>query len=307
VREIIVLALVAVVGVRLLQHRLPRSVLRALFAMGVLVPFAALFYAIWLLWEEWIGPQELALFVALYVLTGLGITLGFHRFLTHRSFETGPLLKVILLAFGSMANQGRCISWAAYHLKHHALSDRDGDPHSPLDGLLHSYCGWILRGTPADRERYCKRLLEDRVVLFMDRTAPVWVLLGLLGPYLVAGWRGLLWGGLARIGFTNHVVFTVNSIGHTYGSQPFDTGDRSRNNAFLAALAFGDGWHNNHHAFPAMASHGMTRREFDPTGLVIRALARLGLVWNVKGPPSPRAVGRRLRMEIPAPERGVPT
>jgi stearoyl-CoA desaturase (delta-9 desaturase) len=269
-----------------------------MFAAGLLVPFAALFYGIWLLWDEWIAWREFALFVGMYVVTAMGVTLGWHRFLTHRSFETGPVVKFVLLGVGAMANQGRCISWAAYHLKHHAHSDREGDPHSPLDGFLHAYCGWIIRGTPADRERYCKRLLDDRIVLFIDRYAPAFVALGLLGPYLMAGWRGLLWGGLARIGFTNHLTFAVNSFGHTYGSQPFATGDRSRNNWFLALVSFGDGWHNNHHAFPAMASHGMSRREIDPTGLVIRALARLGLVWNVKGPPDPHVVDRHRRVPV---------
>jgi stearoyl-CoA desaturase (delta-9 desaturase) len=293
VGKILVLVLVAAAAAKLAQRRLPEALVRALLAVGILVPFAALFYAMWRLWEEWIGWREITLFLGLYVLTGFGITVGFHRYLTHRSFETGPVMTFILLGLGSMANQGRCIDWAAHHLKHHAHSDREGDPHSPLDGLLHAYCGWILRGTPADRDRYCKRLLQDRVTVVVDRTAPFWVILGLLVPYAVAGWRGLLWGGLARIGFTNHVAFAVNSLGHTYGSQPFATGDRSRNNWFLAALSFGDGWHNNHHAFPAMASHGMSRRQIDPAGLAIRALERLGLVWNVKGPPKPRVVERR--------------
>jgi stearoyl-CoA desaturase (delta-9 desaturase) len=302
VGEILVLVVAVAAAAKVFQRRLPGAVVRALFALGILVPFAGLFYAMWLLWDEWIGWREFALFLGMYVLTALGVTLGWHRFLTHRSFETGRVLTFVLLAVGAMANQGRCISWAAYHLKHHAHSDREGDPHSPLDGFLHAYCGWIIRGTPADRERYCKRLLADRVVLFIDRTGAAWVLVGLLVPYLVAGWPGVLWGGLARIAFTNHLTFAVNSFGHMYGKQPFATGDRSRNNWFLAALSFGDGWHNNHHAFPAMASHGMSRREFDPNGLMIRGLARLGLVWNVKGRPDPRLVDRRRRVPVHAGE-----
>jgi stearoyl-CoA desaturase (Delta-9 desaturase) len=299
VGEALVIVLLAAAVLKLAQRRIPGAVFRAILAAGILVPFAALFYAMWLLWDQWVGWHEITLFLVLYVLTGFGITVGFHRFLTHRSFETGPVLTFLLLGLGSMANQGRCIDWAAHHLKHHAHSDREGDPHSPLDGLLHAYCGWILRGPPADRDRYCKRLLEDRVIVFADRIAPFWVLLGLLAPYAIAGWRGLLWGGLARIGFTNHAAFAVNSLGHTYGSQPFETGDRSRNNGFLAALSFGDGWHNNHHAFPAMASHGMSRRQFDPAGLAIRALARYGLVWNVKAAPNRHATERRLRVASP--------
>lgn len=304
--EIFLLAVAAAAAAKIFQRRLPDSAVRALFALGILVPFAALFYGMWLLWDEWIGWREFTLFLGMYVLTALGVTLGWHRFMTHRSFEAGPVVTLVLLGLGAMANQGRCISWAAYHLKHHAHSDREGDPHSPLDGFLHAYCGWIIRGTVADRERYCRRLLEDRVVVFVDRTAPAWVLIGLGVPYLIAGWHGLLWGGLARIAFTNHLTFAVNSFGHMYGKQPFATGDQSRNNWFLAALSFGDGWHNNHHAFPAMASHGMARHEFDPGGLIIRALARLGLVWNVKGPPDARAVDRRRRASMRAGE-SVPT
>jgi stearoyl-CoA desaturase (Delta-9 desaturase) len=307
VGELLVLVIVVAAVTKLFQRRLPTAVVRAVFAIGLLVPFGALFYAMWVLWDRWIGWREFALFAGLYVLTGVGITLGFHRFLTHRSFETGRVLTFVLVVLGSMANQGRCIDWAAHHLKHHAHSDKEGDPHSPLDGFLHAYCGWILRGPAADRERYCKRLLQDRVVVFVDRTAPVWVVLGLFVPYLVAGWQGLLWGGLARIGFTNHVAFAVNSFGHMYGTQPFDTRDRSRNNWLLAALSFGDGWHNNHHAFPAMAYHGMRRAEFDPNGIAIRALARVGLVWNVKGPPDPSVVERRLRTPLPAGGREVVT
>jgi stearoyl-CoA desaturase (delta-9 desaturase) len=278
---------------KLVQRSLPAGLGRAVLGVGILAPFAGLFFAMWLLWNEWLGWRELALFVGLWALTGLGITIGFHRFLTHRSFETGPALAFILLGLGSMANQGRCIDWAAHHLKHHAYSDREGDPHSPLDGLVHAYCGWILRGPPADRERYCRRLLEDRVVTLADRVGPLWVMVGLLGPYAIFGWKGLVWGGLVRIWFTNHAAFSVNSLGHTYGSQPFDTGDRSRNNGFLGGLSFGDGWHNNHHAFPAMASHGRTLWQFDPAGLVIRGLAWLGLVWNVKAAPDLHAIERR--------------
>jgi stearoyl-CoA desaturase (delta-9 desaturase) len=307
VTYIIVLIVLAVGATKLMQWSLPPWFARALLAVGILAPFAGLFVAIALLWDDWLDWREFALFVGLWWLTGLGITIGFHRFLTHRSFETGPVLTFVLLALGSMANQGRCIDWAAHHLKHHAHSDREGDPHSPLDGLVHAYCGWILRGPPADRQRYCRRLLENRVVVLSDRVGPLWVILGLLVPYAIAGWEGLVWGGLVRIWFTNHAAFSVNSLGHTYGSQPFDVGDRSRNNWFLAALSFGDGWHNNHHAFPAMASHGMTRWQIDPAGLVIRGLARIGLVWNVKAAPDFRAIEHRLHSEGRGSSEGVLT
>ena len=258
----------------------------------LLLPLAATAYAIWSLWDRWIGWRELGLFLGLWVATGFGITVGFHRLLTHRSFETTGVVKGVLLALGSMANQGRCIDWAAHHLKHHAHSDREGDPHSPLEGFFHAHAGWILRGSPAERERYCKRLLQDPLVRFVDRTQPLWVVVGLAFPYAVAGWHGLLWGGLVRIAFVSHVTFTVNSICHMFGSRPFDTHDESRNNPIIGLLAFGEGWHNNHHAFPSMAFHGMGRRQIDVSGLVIQLLVRLRLAWNVKVP-SPTAVERR--------------
>lgn len=287
------LTLVGVAVVAAVRAHVPRFVLRLVVAIGIFLPIFATFYAMWRLWGELIGWRELALFVGLYVATGLGVSIGFHRMLTHRSFESGPGVKATFLVLGSMASQGGCIDWAAYHLKHHAHSDREGDPHSPLHGFVHAYFGWILRGPPAERERYCKRLLEDRLVVFVDKTSAVWVVLGLAIPYLVAGWNGLLWGGLVRIAFLSQLAFSVNSFGHAFGSRAFDTKDESRNNWVLAVLGFGDGWHNNHHAFPSMAYHGMTRRQFDPSALVIRLLAALGLVWNVKLPPAGLVERRR--------------
>ena len=239
------------------------------------------------------GTFNGALFLGLYVATGLGTTLGYHRLATHRSFDAHPAVKLVFYALGSMALQGRLINWSAYHLKHHANSDGPEDPHSPLEGLFHAHVGWIMRTPAAERERYCKRLLQDRIALFADRTMVLWVVVGLAFPYLVAGWKGLLWGGFVRIAFTNHVTFAVNSICHRFGSRPFATNDESRNNWVIGALAFGEGWHNNHHAFPSMACHGMTWRQFDPTGLVIRLLARLGLVWNVRSPAEPAVERRR--------------
>jgi stearoyl-CoA desaturase (delta-9 desaturase) len=309
---LILLTVLGFAAVKPARKRWPEGLARALLVVGILGPIAALLATMWLLWNRWFDWRSIALFLVLWVLTGFGITIGFHRFLTHRSFETGPVLTFILLGLGSMANQGRCLDWAAHHLKHHAYSDKEGDPHSPLEGLAHAYCGWLIRGTRAERERYCKRLLENRMIVLSDRLTALWVILGLVVPFAIAGWQGLVWGGLARIGFTNHAAFSVNSLGHTFGKQPFATGDRSRNNWILATFSFGDGWHNNHHAFPAMASHGMSRGQFDPAGLVIRGLARLGLVWNVKTAPDARAIERRLRIPTGAapaapPSEGVVT
>jgi stearoyl-CoA desaturase (delta-9 desaturase) len=276
------------------RARLRHIVYQALIAIAVFVPIIATFVAVWRLWGDLIGWTELALFLGFYVATGLGVSIGFHRFLSHGSFECRPVVKATFLILGSMAGQGRCIGWVAHHRKHHAYSDRQGDPHSPLDGFVHAYFGWILRDPLPERERYCKRLLQDPLVSFIDRTMLVWLLLGLAIPFLVAGWDGLLWGGFVRMAFFSQVAYSVNSFGHTFGSRPFETKDESRNNWILAVVSFGDGWHNNHHAFPSMASHGMRWRQIDVSGLVIRLLASLGLAWNVKLPPA-RLVERRRR------------
>ena len=199
-----------------------------------------------------------------------------------------------------MAVPSRPVDWAARHLEHHAHADREGDPHSPADGFLHAHFGWMLAVSPAKRERYCRRLLDDPIVMLIDRTALVWLALGLVVPALVDGWRGLLWGGIVRIALHNQAMFAVNSVCHAFGSQPFATGDESRNNRLVAALAFGEGWHNNHHAFPSAAYHGMGRQP-DVTGLVIRgARARRARVGRA---PADRGGGRAQARTGPA--RGV--
>lgn len=280
------------------NSRIPRQAVLLVFVVG---PLVGTVYAIARLWQDLIGWQELGLFLGLYLATGLGITFGYHRLLTHRSFETGPVLKAIALILGSMAVQGRAIDWAANHLKHHAHADEEGDPHSPVEGFFHAHIGWLFSAPPADRERYCKRHMKDPIISAIDRTFLVWVALGLAIPYAIAGFEGLLWGGFVRIVLVNHVSWSVNSVCHTFGARPFDIKDQSRNNWLLGVLAFGEGWHHNHHAFPAMAFHGMTRRQPDLTALIIRALNRLGLVWNIKLPSS-ELVERRRRAVSPKPE-----
>src|SRR5215469_10747950 len=263
---------------------LPRRVHQILLALGLTAQVLYTIYALWDLQRIPLSSTEVELFVCLYALTGLRVTLGWHRMLTHRSYETYPVVKLILLILGAMANQGRPIDWAADHLKHHAHADREGDPHSPLDGFVHAHMAWIVTAKPAEREHYGSHLLRDPVVLLVDRTAALWVGVGLIIPFLVDGWSGLLWGGLVRIAIGNHVIFAVNSVCHTFGDQPFDTRDESRNNWWMALLSLGEGWHNNHHAFPSMAFHGMAPRQIDLTALVIRALAFLGLAWRIQRP-----------------------
>jgi stearoyl-CoA desaturase (Delta-9 desaturase) len=289
----------ALAFVKTFERHLPPWVVRAGLAVFVVGPLAGLAWSMWALWQRSLVPVDLVMFVTLAVITGLGTSLGYHRLLTHRSFKTKPWIKAAALAAGAMAVPSRPIDWAARHLEHHAHSDHDGDPHSPIDGLLHAHVGWLFSVTPAKRDRYCRALMRDPTVMLIERTAVVWLALGLIVPALVDGWRGLLWGGIVRIAVHNHTMFAVNSICHAFGSQPFQTGDESRNNRLIAVLAFGEGWHNNHHAFPSMAYHGMGSRP-DATGLVIRALERAGLAWDVHRPSAAaieRHRARRLRAD----------
>lgn len=279
-------------AVKAFEKRMPKRVYQAVVLTYVIIPFVALGDAAWLASNHRIEIKEIVLFLVFALLAGIGTGVGYHRLLTHHSFETRPEIKAVLIALGAMAMPTRPIDFAANHLKHHAHSDDEDDPHRPLDGLFHAHLGWILKASKPDRDRYCKKLYHDRIVMFIDRTTVVWFALGLVIPYLIAGWPGLLWGGLIRYGYHNHVTFSVNSICHTFGKRPFATGDESRNNWLIGLLAFGEGWHNNHHAFPAMAYHGMGQRQLDLNGFVIRCLVRCRLAWNVKQP-SPELVARR--------------
>jgi stearoyl-CoA desaturase (delta-9 desaturase) len=300
----VALVLAILIALKLLEPCLPRSVYQTALILGLTVPVLCSVYALATLARAPITWREATLFGGFYVLTGLGTALGWHRLLTHRSFETYPAIRLAFLILGAMANQGRPIDWAANHLKHHAHADRAGDPHSPLDGFFHAHVAWIVTAPRAERERYCPHLLRDPLVGFVDRTAPLWLGIGLLIPFLLDGWQGLLWGGIVRTTIGNHVVFAVNSVCHVYGDQPFETHDRSRNNWWMALLALGEGWHNNHHAFPSMAYHGMTARQIDLTALVIRALAAIGLAWRVQRPGA-ALVERRRRRDRPVPLVGA--
>ncbi|MEP7199029.1 MAG: acyl-CoA desaturase [Chloroflexota bacterium] len=249
--------------------------------LGVVVPFVATLYAIVLLWEHYISGLDLALLVTLYFLSGLGVTIGLHRMLTHRSFETYPLVKAIILICASMAGQSSPIYWASAHIQHHAHSDEEGDPHSPLVSLWHAHIGWFFEHV-AQYDVYGKWLWQDPVVVWIDRTWVFWMAFGLLMPFAIGGWSGLLWGGLVRMFLVHHVTWSVNSLCHTFGARPFDTRDASRNNWLVALLSGGEGWHNNHHAFPRSANHGLRWWEVDLSAYVIRVLEIVGLVWNVQ-------------------------
>lgn len=269
--------------------------------ISVVVPLISVFIAIWTLWERLVDWNDITIMLVGYVLTALGITIGFHRMLTHRSFEAKPAIRFLFMALGSAALQGPCADWASIHIKHHAHTDEDEDPHSPLHGFIHSHLGWLVTGKNADFETYGKWMLKDPLVMFVNRTWYVWVILGLVIPYALGGWTGLLWGGFVRIFLLNHVTWSVNSVCHTFGSKMFKTEDESRNNWVVGLLAMGEGWHNNHHAFPRSAFHGMRWYQFDFSSYVIWTMEKAGLVWNVQRVPLERQEARLARAAIPTP------
>lgn len=246
----------------------------------VVVPFLATLYAIILLWQRYVNGLDLALMIGLYLLSGLGITIGYHRMLTHKSFETSPVMKVLLLILGTMAIEGQPSDWASTHIQHHAHSDEEDDPHSPLVGLWHAHVGWMWQHA-AQLDIYGKWVARDPLVAWVDRTWLVWVALGLFIPLVIGGWTGFLWGGLVRVFLTHHITWSVNSICHTFGQRPFNTNDASRNNWIVGLFAFGEGWHNNHHAFPRSAFHGLRWWQVDLSAYLIRLMEATGLVWNV--------------------------
>ncbi len=271
-------------------------------AVVTIVPLALLGFAVWLAWGGTLHWQDLVVLALVYVLTGAGITVGFHRLFTHRSFKTSRVVRAAFAILGSAAVEGPLIEWVSTHRMHHRFSDRAGDPHSPhgdhgagwkgaLRGLFHAHVGWMFRGRDrANPERYAKDLLADPAMRAIDRMFGVWVLVGLalafgLGVALtgsvVGGLTGLLWGGAVRILVLHHATFSINSLCHFFGRRRFVTGDESRNLAWLALPTFGESWHNNHHAFPTSAHHGLTRRQLDPGGWLIDGLERLGLAWDV--------------------------
>lgn len=246
----------------------------------VLLPFLGAIYAMVMLWQQYVDWLDVTLMLVLYVISGLGITIGFHRMLTHKSFETSRPLKALFLIMGCMALEGDPISWASTHIQHHAHSDDEEDPHSPLEGLWHSHVGWLFTHKN-NIEMYGKWLLKDPTIVWVSKTWYLWAALGILIPTLIAGWSGLIWGGLVRIFLTHHITWSVNSICHTFGRRDYNTRDASRNNFIVGLLAFGEGWHNNHHAFPRSAFHGLRWWQIDISAYIIRALEKMGLVWNV--------------------------
>jgi len=300
---------------------------------AVVIPFLGLLASAVLLWNSLLGPRDLALFLVMYLLTGFGVTVGFHRLLTHRAFETHRSVRYAFAILGSMALEGSVIDWVADHRKHHTFPDEEGDPHSPhlhegsglrgmLQGLWYAHVGWLFstHGQASSR-RYARDLVEDPVMRRINRSFPWLALASLALPALLgfvisggswlAALTAYIWAGLARVFLVHHVTWSVNSICHFFGRRRFEITDRSTNVFWLALPSFGEAWHHNHHAFPRSAFHGMRWYELDPSGWIIAAMAKLGLVWDVvrvspekqreklavtasssQQPPSPPAGGR---------------
>jgi stearoyl-CoA desaturase (delta-9 desaturase) len=286
--------------------------------IAVVVPPFGLFSAMGLLWGVGFRTVDLVLLGAMYVGCAFGITIGFHRYFTHRGFEARVPVKAALAILGCMTMQGPLTQWVTDHRKHHALSDKEGDPHSPhagygdgalgaVRGFVHAHVGWLftLKGMERGRE-YGRDLYEDTLVRIIDRLYLVWVGVTLGVPFAIgyavggswqAGVEGMVWGGLLRIFLYQHATFSVNSICHMFGRRHYRSRDESRNNWLVALLVFGEGWHNNHHAFPSSARHGLLRWQLDLSWWVIRGMEKLGLVWNVKRPTTSQLERRRLTAE----------
>jgi stearoyl-CoA desaturase (Delta-9 desaturase) len=255
---------------------------RAVTLVGVTFPLIATIFAVVKLWQRDVVPIDIVLLVGLYLITGFGITIGYHRFATHRGFQSGPIVEFILLALGSMAVEGSVLQWVATHWTHHVHADKPGDPHSPLEGLFHAHIGWMFTSAQGVPERDARHLLQDRVAIFVSRTFGVWVAVGFVVPYLIDGWRGVLWGGLVRVFITHHLTWSVNSVCHQFGRRSFETPDQSRNEWIVGLFGLGEGWHNNHHAFPESPFHGLHWYEIDLSGYLIRLLERARLIRGLR-------------------------
>jgi stearoyl-CoA desaturase (Delta-9 desaturase) len=291
------------------------SILVALWAFVVL-PFVALIAAIPVAWGGWLSWTDVVIAIVWYVVSGLGITVGFHRYLTHGSFKAKRWLRVTLAVAGSFAVQGNVTQWVADHRRHHAFSDVEGDPHSPwrfgstvwglTKGLFYAHMGWLFHRELSNRARFAPDLLRDRDLQKVDKLFPAMVAMSVLAPALIGGlvtwsWQGaltaLFWAGLVRIGLLHHVTWAINSVCHVYGERPFEVrqGDKAANFWPLAILSFGESWHNLHHADPTSARHGVLRGQIDSTARVIWFFEKLGAAYDVRWPKPERIAAKLVK------------
>jgi stearoyl-CoA desaturase (delta-9 desaturase) len=287
---------------------------RVVTFLVITVPVLGIAVVPFFLWRRGFYWTDLGLLLAMYFLTGLGITIGFHRLLVHRSFETYTWMKFVWVVLGSMAVQGPMLKWVAMHRRHHHWSDTANDPHSPkhtgegvlgvLRGFWHAHIGWFFEADPPNLDHYVKDLWTSRALRVASGLFPLWVVLGLVIPAILGGvithsWTGVLtgfiWGGLVRVFLVHHSTWSINSACHLWGLTPYRCNDQSRNNFLFGVLALGEGWHNNHHAFPTSARHGLHWWQIDISYWVIRMLAAVGLAWNLKQPtPEAQLQGRTI-------------
>ncbi|WP_326491172.1 acyl-CoA desaturase [Paraburkholderia sp. HD33-4] len=273
-------------------------------------PFLGVLVGTRLLWTNGISALDAALLVSLYVFTGLGISVGFHRLFTHRSFNCPRWIRGVIAIAGSLAVEGPMIRWVADHRRHHQYSDRAGDPHSPRLGvagamdLVHAHVGWFFAHDMARASYFAKDLLDDPMIRRIDRLYLVWMFLTLAVPTLIGfactgtargAFSALIWGGLVRIFCVHHSTWLVNSVCHTVGSRPYRSNDGSTNNFLVALLTFGEGWHNNHHAFPGSARHGFRTWQIDVSWWVIRSLELMGAASDVRVPDTRQLARRKIQ------------
>ena len=288
----------------------------------VVIPFAALLGAVPLAWGRGLSWRDAVIASTMYVITGHGVTVGFHRYFTHHAFKAPGWLRATFAVCGMMAVQGSVIDWVAAHRRHHRFSDRAGDPHSPWrygrsltalsKGFAYAHLGWLFdRDQTTSPQKYCPDLYRDRAIRRLSDAFPAWVALSMLGPPLVGGlwswsWQGALtaffWGSLVRVAVLHHVTFAINSVCHISGRAPFDSKDESRNVWWLALPSMGESWHNFHHCEPFSARHGVGPFEIDTSAAVIRILELLHLARDVRWPDE--AVIERRRVAINHTSRG---
>jgi stearoyl-CoA desaturase (Delta-9 desaturase) len=312
---------------RVIRSRHLHKLQRRHFIVFDVLPFFGTLFALGLLFYRPISAVDIGLFFSMWLLTGLGLTVGYHRLFTHRAFSTGVVTSCIFIVMGSMAGRGPMLSWVAMHRRHHELSDHAGDLHSPnlhgttfmarLRGFLHAHLTWMIEHDYPNVAHYVPDLMADRTLVAVNRYYYTWVLLGLVIPTVIGGlatgspWgavTGFLWGGVVRMFAVEQAMSAINSVTHIFGARPFMTReDNSGNLGVMALLAWGEGWHNNHHAFPYSAAFGLRWFEFDPGFMLVRLLEALGLAWNVKVPSREKIALRLVHqetLEAPDLERG---
>jgi stearoyl-CoA desaturase (delta-9 desaturase) len=296
----------------------PVAVIAALYAF-VVIPFLAVLVAVPVAWGGWLSWTDVAIGTVFYLVSGLGITVGFHRYFTHGSFKAKRWLRVTLAVAGSLAVEGEVIQWVADHRRHHTFSDLEGDPHSPwrfgtgfwalTKGLWFAHMGWMFNRELSNRERFAPDLLADSDIVKVDKAFGALVLTTLLAPALAGGlitwsWQGALtaffWASIVRIGLLHHVTWSINSICHVYGERPFKVrqGDKASNFWPLAIISFGESWHNLHHADPTSARHGVLRGQVDISARLIWLFEKAGWAWDVKWP-KPERIASKLVKETP--------